>query len=195
MKSNLLIFSLFILVAGVVGCKKNEPSPQNNNNNSNPCSNQIMECTIGGTNWAATSFSNTLLKAVDQGIDSKRLDIRGTAADGSQLILTISDYRDGLTGDCMRIDTWFMDVDQNYCTQNGSNVMVCNGGLGTYLSASNQTQMTDLDGVGEIVITSCDDANKRVSGTFTFELNDFINGTTVTVANGVFTDVCYSVLQ
>ena len=44
-----------------------------------------MSATIDGNDWTAVSFNNTIVKAEEDGVEVKRIDIGGTAEDGATL--------------------------------------------------------------------------------------------------------------
>ena len=114
------------------------------------------------------------------------MDIRETSSDGIQLILTINETRDGLEGDCVRLDTWDTFVDNNSVT---GHIF-----LGSKLENGQLAISFPDEDAGSLTITNCDEINKTISGTFEFVINDLIiPGTEVNVINGEFMNVCYSV--
>jgi len=108
MKKNLFI-TMLIISAGILSCKKDNTTT----NNTTTCSGGSASCKFDGTTFSVNAFNNTLIKDkydATTGKPAKRLDIR--ISDGSKIIiLTISDHRDGITGDGVRLDTWFTNID------------------------------------------------------------------------------------
>jgi hypothetical protein len=175
--------ALLLLLTSVTlwSCKKDsEPAP------AAPAS---MECKVNNVAWKAATFNNTLVTMQMSGYSGKRLDIRGTAADGTTIILSVSEPTTTAPGS-IKPDTYHMNVFLNLPPNYQSGTPV-KGALGTYMTMLAQKLfMTNLESEGQIVITACDATNKTVSGTFSFEATDFNDGT-LSVTAGTFTNLSY----
>ncbi len=177
-------FSAFLLLLASVtlwSCKKdNEPAP------AAPAS---MECKVNNVSWKAATFNNTLVTMQTNMYSGKRLDIRGTAADGTTIILSLSEPTTA-DPDRIKLDTYHMNVFLNLPPNYQSGTPV-KGAIGTYMIAlAQKLYMTNLESEGQIVITACDAAKKTVSGTFSFQATDF-NDETLGVTAGTFTNLSY----
>jgi len=102
-------------------------------------------CKLDGQTFTANSFNNTLFKGVDNslgGIAAKRLDIRGTASNGAQIVLSLTDFRDGTVGNSFRLGKYYMPYnipDFGYCGNSSEGIYACVGGLTTYYPTSSYT--------------------------------------------------------
>ncbi|MEM7037160.1 MAG: hypothetical protein AAF570_09295 [Bacteroidota bacterium] len=156
-----------------------------------------MSCKYNGQDWTAIRFQNILIKGTDQasGVDSKRLDINAEAADGTQIILTITDYRDGIIGPCMLIGDYDVDITANQCsttvTQN-----ICPSAIGLYLPEPSEVFVTEPDSGGFIRLDICDGERTAISGAFEFNVYDATTGALhARITDGVFNDVRYYTSQ
>ena len=179
-------FSAFLLLltsATLWSCKKDsEPTPT-------PAAPASMECKVNNVSWKAATFNNTLITSTTAVPPGKRLDIRGTAADGTTIILTVSEPTTTAPGS-IKPDTYHMNVFLNLPPNYQSGTPV-KGALGTYIGAlAQKLYVTNLESEGQIVITACDAAKKTVSGTFSFVATDFNEGT-LGVTAGTFTNLSY----
>ena len=185
MKKNFLIIAA-LAALGLFSCKKDGSS-------GSECTGGTATCTFDGATFTATAFNNTLIKDkydVISGVPAKRLDIR--ISDGTKIIiLTISDHRDGIVGDGVRLDTWFTDSDEWVCDASS----ICLSALITVTNAAGTEMLysSGIDNTGQVKITSVDAASKKVSGTFSGTINSFSGGDPVVITNGVFTNNCYTV--
>jgi hypothetical protein len=177
---------LLLTTATLWSCQKDaEPSPI-------PVAPASMECKVNNVSWKAATYKNTLIQMSTAMFSGKRLDIRGTAADGTTIILTVSEPGTSAAGG-IKPDTYYINVFQNLPPDYQSGTPV-KGALGTYMVTSTQkVYMTDLETpAGQIVITACDATKKTVSGTFFYEATNFIDDTKVNVASGTFTNLSYN---
>lgn len=152
-------------------------------------------CNLDGGSFSGNTYNNTLLKATFQGIPAKRLDIRATASNGDQVVLTISDWRDGKTGNGFRTDTYYFDATQNPCNNDNT---ACIGAIFTIISTGGNFTSFPIPGSssGSIVITACDEANHTISGTFSGNFSSpGGGGTSHAATNGTFTNLCYEVIN
>jgi hypothetical protein len=173
--------TIIILCALVVlfsSCNKEEDE----NNTTEKESNGSMTCKLNdGTSWEAKTLQNTLLIGTDRGVDAKRLDIRGTAADGSQLILTVSDTRDGKEGEGFRTDTIYADVALN----EGNYLAIC-----TFITDT-LTTSSGMSSDGYVYVSECDAENHIISGNFIFH-SPYSLGS---ITEGQFTGVSYKIVR
>lgn len=184
----IFFISMIIVFTGLISCKKN-----NTTTNTETCTGASASCKFDGATLTASALNNTLIKDrydAASGGAAKRLDIR--IGDGTKIIiLTLSDHRDGITGDGVRLDTWYTNFDDWVCDANN----ICLGALIT-VTNSTSTQVlysSNADYDGEVKITSVDAANKKISGTFSGTVGDFLTEETVEITNGIFTNACYSI--
>lgn len=185
-RKNTFSVLLLLVTATLWSCKKDgEPNPQP------PAAPASMECKVNNVSWKAAVFQNTLTQMTTTLFTGKRLDIRGTAADGSTIILTVSEPTTTATGG-IKPDTYHVNVFQNLPPdyQSGSPVK---GAIGTYMvGLPPKIYMTNLDAPqGQIVITACDATKKTVSGTFFYEATNFIDDTNMSITTGTFTNLTY----
>ncbi len=176
-----------LLIFTVTSCKKTTST--------NNCSTSgTFSCTLDGGSFSGNTYNNTLLKLTSGGVDAKRLDIRATGSNGKQVILSISDYRDGKTGDGFRTGTYYFDAAMNPCNGSGT---ACIGALFSIIESGSNFVSTPVDpySTGSVVITSCDEANHKISGTFSGSFQSLGGGSTHTATSGTFTDLCYSVIS
>ncbi len=194
------IICLLLLTVVFAGCKKDDDT--------SGCNSGTMSYKYDGRTVTATSFQNTLFKGQDNsigGISAKRLDIRGTAANGEQLVLSLSDFRDGVDGNDFRLGKYYLPYNQiEYATcgtQNG--VYACVGGLATYFPTSNTSNFYmsissddyDGDSTHYVLITENNESAQTISGEFVVAVSDFGGSAEFLITEGEFNDVCYSVIE
>ena len=171
-----------VIVAGASSCKKEEDGGTGN------CNNGTFTATVNGTAFTGSTYQNTLVRTTQSGTKVKRLDIRATAADGKVVILTVTNLEGAANGKCMKVDTYYNDPTQNY-----SNSAGYEGIIGTYMLNSTTVagQTMPVPGSqGSITISSCDETNAQVSGTFNFTTSTLGGGSAYTIT-GTFTNMCY----
>jgi len=137
---------------------------------STACEGATMEATINGSDFTNFKFNNTLLKVEG----TKRMDIRATDSNGRQLIITLSDQT-GSAGNGITTDEYIAFADITTGTEN------------TFFFTIIQGSVSYSFIEGSLDITSCDAEGKRVSGTFSFEGDEF------EVTAGSFDNLCYKV--
>jgi hypothetical protein len=182
-KLSLAIVAMALLTI-ISSCSKTETTTTN----PTTCTSGAMTGTVNGTSFTASTYNNTLLRATSNGVDAKRLDIRATSSTGESLILSLSDWRDGIVGEGFHLGTYYVAATLNPCNANNS---ACSGVLITYQNVISFP--TGGTSAGSVIITSCDAVNHKISGTFTANARTGGSSNTV-ITNGVFTDVCYTVL-
>ncbi len=184
------IFSALLLLLTVVSlssCNKDK------DNEPKPAATPGLECKINNVAWKAATFNNTLVEAPTAVYPGKRLDIRGTAADGTTLVLTISEPSTTANGG-IKVDTYYTNILRNVPPNHVSGTPV-KAALGTYMSLITQkVSMSDPEAMeGQIVITACDAAKKTVSGTFFFNAINFDDASVLNFTSGTFTNLSYTV--
>ncbi len=174
---------LLLTSATLWSCRKDsEPTPT-------PAAPASMECKVNNVSWKAATFQNTLVTMQTTMYSGKRLDIRGTAADGTTIILSLSEPTTSNPGS-IKLDTYHMNVLLNLPPNYQSGTPV-KGAIGTYMSTlAQKLYMTDLESEGQVVITACDATKKTVSGTFSFEATNF-DDENLSVTTGTFTNLSY----
>lgn len=140
-----------------------------------------------GISYGVKYLNSTLLIA--QG--ARRLDIRA-ALDSGTFVLTVSDYDVNVQPeDGIKVQTYFQDYSKKVCKKEGM-ISYCAGMLGTY-TRDNKLYITDAFGTdGTIAVSSMDTINRKVSGTFSFEV--FFRSESK-IFSGTFSNVCYTVLK
>lgn len=148
-----------------------------------------MECKVNNVSWKAATFNNTLSTMQTTMYSGKRLDIRGIAADGTTIMLSVSEPTTA-NPDRIKPDTYHMNVFLNLPPDYQSGTPV-KGAIGTYITTlAQKLYVTNLESEGQIVITACDAVNKTVSGTFSFQATNF-DDEAVSVTTGTFTNLKY----
>lgn len=183
-KKTLTMLLALMIVAGISSCKKEDDDTTGGN-----CTGGTFTATINGTAFTGSTYQNTLIRTTQSGTKVKRLDIRATAADGKVLILTVTNLEGAANGKCMKVDTYYNDPLDNY-----SNSAGYEGIIGTYMLNSTSTagQTMPMPGSeGTITISSCDEANAKVSGSFSFPTSTVAGGGAYDIS-GTFTNMCYT---
>lgn len=180
----LLLMSFILFVT--YSCKKKDDTP------ADACSTAgTFTCKIDGVLFTGKTYTNTLLVGTSGGVDTKRLDIRATDASGKQIIVSVTEQRDGLVGDGFptTYNDYNLDVSLNYCNSSGTG---CNAALLTIGSVIS----SPVSDSGPVRVTACDITNKKISGTFSGTITPFGSSSPMhTVTEGVFTNVCYTVIR
>lgn len=161
------VFLLFILPS----CTTEEPEVD-------PSEAGAMSCTLNGESWSAISFRNTLYKFTTDP-KGKRLDIVARGM-GIEMTVGFSLYTDDLDNS-MPLVTYKTNSEVY-----GAIVVITDGALvvPTILGGG---------GYGEVTLTSIDPSEKKISGTFEFDLNPYPEGEDDYVAvDGVFTDLIFT---
>ena len=183
--SNLFfLFSLSLLLN--IGCKKDNTTAPNED-----CSTAgSLTCKIDGAVYKGKTFSNTMIIGKSLGVEAKRFDVNTLDSSGKQLILSISEQRDGTVGDGFNKNYEnFVNYSKNY--NDGTSF---NGAFLTIVEGTKAAISSIYFDTGSIKITSSDATNKKMSGTFngTLTAND---GSVIEITEGVFTNVCYKVTR
>lgn len=169
-----LLLSLLFIIS--YGCKKDDTttSPNSNTTNTTP-STATMSAKVNNVQWsAATTPTGTLLKY--PAMNGKLLTFSGA---NSEIKLSLT-FLDVITGNNITVGPCNIDhIGIQYST------VYPNGGIVTANTTKNEI----------ITITKCNEANRTVSGTFSFI--SYLTGTTDTlyITNGVFNDINYTVLN
>lgn len=185
----------FLLIVGLItmiSCKKDAETTPSNSTPTNTSG--TMSFKINGTTYSCTSYNNTLVNASQAGQTGKRMDIRGSFDGGKTLILTVSNWdwqgppANGVL--VKKYDT--QTLGPNTVCQDIGGGTYCDGALGTYMFGSS-FHMTISDEIeGYIQVSSCDAANKKVSGSFYFITSD-ISETVFDTIEGTFINQVYTV--
>lgn len=174
-----LIYFLALLPFTIFSCQQ-EPDPEPNE--PNPGSTGSMTCTLDGNSFTATSFNNTLIRITSGNPTGKRLDLRGTDANGLQLILSCA-ITSSNTGEDMPITTYTTGS-----TEYEALITLIQNNQTLGMATSSE------DDHGTIVITSLDASAHTCSGTFEFDAMKFNGDTTMyNGVNGQFSGLVYSV--
>ena len=178
-KLHFLLFIAIGLSAGLTSCKKDNTAAN--------CTNGTFNATVDGTAFTGATYQNTVIRASQNGVIVKRLDIRATASNGKMIILTVTNLEGAATGKCLKAATYDVDPTMNYT--DGTNY---EGAIGTYmLNSTTIAGQTTPGSSGSITISSCNETNQQVSGTFTFTTSTMFGGSAHTIS-GTFTDMCYT---
>ncbi len=179
-----------LLALGVIlfaSCSKSKDSA---------ASGKTFEATIDGKSYVFNINSATLLRSAAD--NEKRLDIAGTSTDGSKrLIITLGEETS--QGNGVSVKTYvlnpFPEDDPN--TPNVDESLTTQGFTTYSTSLGNNNWLTDVyNENGSFQVTSCDETNKVISGTFHTDLVDFSTGTvTIKVTAGKIANVKYTVLN
>lgn len=183
LKLNLIIF---VSLCFMLACGKDEESSD--------CEGQTMSGTFKGASWEMESITNaTILKGTDPTTSKMgyRLDIVAKGKDGSTLSIIVNEFEKGIRGDCMDVTkTWSTQFYENYYDPIDFSVEIA---IFSYVDKAGNgftTLAEELD--GRFNLTSCDETNHKISGTFTFAVKDE-ESNEVTFSNGKFNNICFTV--
>lgn len=184
MKNLTIVLSLFIVLFNA--CKKDDDG----GNSSAGCSNSSI--TI---NWNGTSvpnedgFNNTLFEQQFGEQMARRLDLR-TNVDGGTFILSVSnmEWQNPPSDGVLEKIYYTNPFDPRSACKDINGNEYCDEGLASYIKGAEQYYSDEVNGT--ITITSCDNVNKVVSGTYDVTIIEFFEEDTITVS-GAFTDLCY----
>jgi len=179
-KQLVFLFTLICVFLSFSACQQDE------DDNLAPCG--TFEVTIDGTTYTSTNTTNTIIVAVDpnSGKTTKRLDIRGNDINGGTMIITFSDQTTGGQADALNTNATYTPAEE--ITTGEENLFFF-----TFVS-TNSSSISYAATSGNADLTHCDAATKRASGTFSFDAEDIDGNTIVSVTNGIFDNVCYTVL-
>ncbi len=134
---------------------------------------------LGGSNWSGVQNLSLLVKN-SSGAPSKEMRISANSSDGKLLTLILADHSTGVGGDGIAVKTYSLQA-------NGS-------GDATFLHVNTNTNKTYIGAYGTVTITQSDDANKKLTGTFSCTLYQG-PGDTLKVTNGIITNLPYDITE
>ncbi len=151
-----------------------------------------MAFRLNGKVFNATQFSNRLFRNIDPytGVGYKYLVVEAENAEGEYFNLEITDFRDGVSGNCLTAEPYYANIFVNYCVPGVP--FACNSYQAEFRDADGNRFVQSGDS-GQLVITDCDGNDLRISGNFGFDVEDFITGASGLLEAGSFS-VCYIVL-
>lgn len=166
-------------------------------------------CKLNGQTFTAASFNNTLFKGTDNangGAAAKRFDIRAIASNGAQIILSLSDFRDGTVGNDFRLGKYYVLYNQSqygYCGNSAEGVYSCVGGIATYYPTTSFTNFYmsypgnnyDNDSTHYIMITENNESAGTISGNFKVATFDIMGDEEFLFTEGEFKNLCYRVIE
>lgn len=184
MKNSVLNLLILVSFLFIISCGKDESSAD--------CANQSLSGTLKGTPWILESITNaSVFKGTDLSIGKSgyRLDIVAKGKDGSTLSIIVNEFEKGLHGDCMDVTkTWSTRFSENYYDPSDFAAEVAIFTLSDKSGNFFTTLAEDLQ--GRFKITSCDEKNHKISGTFNFNFFDE-NSDEVSFSNGKFENICF----
>jgi len=154
-----------------------------------------FEVKINGQLTTFNVLAATLLRSNPDNV--KRLDIAGVSKDQSkQLIITIGDTP--ASGNDVHLKNYVIDLfneDDPNTPQDES--LGNDDGFITYsTSLGNNSWLTDVFAEnGNMQVTACDAAAKKVSGTFAVKDSSLNDGSVINFTEGKFTNISYQVLN
>ncbi|MFH2096914.1 MAG: DUF6252 family protein [Bacteroidota bacterium] len=163
MKKYFVFFAMITVLAAslLTSCKKDD-------DDDNPLlSTASMTCQVDGNSWAAVT------RVTRHSLTTQTYTITGTDASGAVIVITIRGEAVGTYSSSTSIDSLNAQVGAVYQPDASSPA------TDNYFSKS-----------GTVTISSLDETNKKVSGTFSFSLTK--SGTAMSITNGKFTDLSYS---
>ena len=165
-KTLLLLFMLAAVWTNCGGDDATNPNNNNNNNNNGGTGANSISMTLNGASWSNTTSGGAVYS------DSSGFFILVIGGSNGDQVLSLSII--SFTGD---ITT--------------GNYTPANGFLGGFIDTSAVIFAVGDTSVGtsQLQLSKFDRTNQRVSGTFEMNLKDAINGGTITIINGKFTDV------
>jgi hypothetical protein len=176
-----IIFNVFALIA-IVSFNSCENEPLEGFDLSNPNSQNNG------------NISNTQTGTFQVDFDSQTFVADQISATRTDEVINISGFR-GANGEFVSLTiqgtttgSYELGVQNGLTLSGGSYVEPNNQGLGTWVSVTDGVQSQ-----GQVTITSIDEVNKKMSGSFEFTGNNYSTGTAQTKAftNGTFTDVLF----
>jgi len=168
MKITLSRMLIVALLLSFFGCGKElsyEKGTGGNNGGTGP-----FRAMIDGVNWVATDASINVL------VLNGAINITGTSSDNKAITISLLAQNPG---------TYILDANSLGI---GTLDEVESGGPVSYTTQSGDTSQAG----GTVVITSIDNSNKTITGTFSFKVYDPASGVTKVISEGVFDHLPYS---
>ena len=154
--------------------------------------NNIMAFRLQGKVFNATQFNNRLFREVDPftGVGVKYLTCEAVNEEGEYVYLEITDFRDGVVGNCLTVEPYYANIFINYCVPGVP--FACNQYRLEFRDDQGQVFVQTGD-LGQLVVTNCDANDARINWNFSFDVEDFSTGAAGTLDAGSFS-LCYLVL-
>lgn len=149
-----------------------------------------FEMTINGIKWEAEQTEAVLFLDTACNQVAKKMNVKGTARDGSQVLLVIIDtfvvfdFAGSILDTCVRHEV-------DYAV--GVDSIACDFTSLTYIE--NGVQPFDFGEVGFVDVTTCDEITKLVSGDFSYQTQNPDTGIEYNFEDGKFFNVPYLVID
>ncbi|GEM_PF-2072036 len=152
------------------------------------CQSGQITATIDGEPWEAISLNSTIVHAVEGEVSMKRIDLRGTASDGTMLIVSFTNFAELAEGNCVETKFYPAQVEDGSCKYEGDIAYSCEAMLGNYYESTSDSfgLGTWYEGPGGVTVTSCSEGT--VSGSFEFIVSDLKE--TEWEVEGTFENIC-----
>ena len=151
---------------------------------------QSMTATVNGSSWTANGISTVIGKTQDFGIINKGFRATGVSIlDNSEIGISVFEAKNGNQGDCIR-STTFLDSKRSTDTTFANGYALLSVAIVDYITPDGS--YTNLDSAN-IQITSCDETNKFITGTFSYYGKTADGTKSVAITNGRFTNLHYLV--
>jgi hypothetical protein len=163
-----------------------------------------MTIEMDGVTQTVTNFdnNNTLIKYQQQGEKGRRLDLRANIGN-DMFIITVQNWdvqnppSDGIVVKNYDVN-WIPNTPLYQTCIQGNLANLCDDGLGTYTSGGIDHMSFNLpnEPLGIITISENNDADKTVSGTFDFKVQNLIQPSSTPITfTGSFSDLPYTVIE
>ncbi len=149
----------------------------------------IMAFRINGQTYNATQFNNYLLRSADpfSGVGSKTLVMETRSENGASFYLELTDFQEGVSGNCISLQPYYSDPFLNYCVPGVP--FACNNYRAVYTDALGVQYVLSAE-AGQVVATGCQPRRPRMNGNFALGMEVLATGEQVTLEAGSFS-VCY----
>ncbi len=177
-------FASFFLFLSSCSKDKTEPSAIANG----------FEATLNGQKKTFTIESAILYQSED--FDEKKLDIVAASSDKT-VKLAISFAQSPHTGDAMRVKSYLIQfaMEDDPATPNVNESELSFEGLISYgVKVGSNFVFSGYRQQGLITVSECNEASKTVSGSFSGKLINLSDNTVVTITEGKFSQVKYTVI-
>ncbi len=165
MRTYVRLLLLALITCGFVGCSKEKSIDSTDAGGPG-----ILKMKVDGQQWVANKFASATIM---NGFTS----IMGSSNDGKDLIITLDTKSTG---------TYQLDQNSNHAA-----AYVDNNEAAPVSYTTNQG-MNAGDAGGTVTITSIDEVSKKISGTFNFKMTRDIDGKSIMVTEGSFTNLTYT---
>ena len=157
------------------------------------CAGGTFSLMMDGTEWAYDDIQFLLVKAELDGVPSKGFVVLATKDSGESLRVTLTSLVEGSEGSCVPVQTYYEDFESAYCVDGESTFTVCEGSDVLYQVSNFEFYTSDIDGAGTANITTCNEAELKISGNFEVFAEGFGSAgeDIVHTVTGNFTNVCF----